>query len=221
MIYEYLTNIDSVLKVKYLSMILIGTFLLKRILDFRTITSIIIILICVYILNEKSNQIGGNFIKDYQYILDLPEFKQYKYLYLDSEIVILVSSIRRYRYYNPAVFRRLIIDINNFLKLTTDMENDIDNMGEIYEILEEYKFKSMNTYMSFIHKIPMTEPALDTFHVKKLELEKLLNNHLDRCYQFMTYKYGKTGMNNRIKFIYKNAPKPLDTSFDKHYEFYN
>ncbi len=221
MLYNYLNNISQELRFKYLMFILIGTFLLKRIVDSKTILIIGIILVFIYLYNEQLNQEGGNFIENCTYIINLPEFKRFKYLYLNSEILYFLNSIRRFRYYSPAIFHRLIADINSFLKLSMDMENDISNISETYEVLNEYKFKVLNDYMSFIYKLPIAEPELDRYHLSKDKLEDLLNQVLDTCYQFMVYKLGKTPIDNSYKFIYKNQPRFYDNSFEKHYEIYN
>lgn len=221
MIYQYLNDIDIRIKFEYLILFFIGTFIFQRILNVRTVISILIITFFLYLYHEHISKDQEKFLQDCQYILELPEFKQYKFLYLNSELLLFLHKIYRFKRYSPEIYQGLIASINHFLQLSAQIEQGFPNISNLYQILDDMKFKIINQYMSLIHKLPMTDLILNQYHYEKDELEKLLNQVLDASYVLMVYKLGKTEIDNSYKFIYKNQPKSYDRIFNPNYEIYN
>jgi len=191
-IYTYLTDINSTDKFKYGVLILLTVLFMMRLqLGTHVILGVIVGVFVVYYLNEKSKFVGDNFITDMKHKLDAKIFEGTTNMHHDSEIVELLYSLREYRYYSPANMYKLVHVIDKFLRIVEDMSIGTKYMGESYEIAREYRTKALNTLHSFVYKVPHTPVTIDKFHMAMKQLETLLNNHLDRVYQYMVYSYGK------------------------------
>lgn len=220
-LYDYISNINNDNLFKYIVIIIIAVIISNRIAaGNHTIYGIIVGLVIVHYLNIKVHSNREDFISDMKHKMSSIALQNTRNFHIDSTLVQLIYDIQEYRYYNPANFRKLVHIIDNFLQIVQDMEKGVVHMGEMYQIAEDYKIKALNTLHSFVYKIPNTTATQNKFQNARVRLEYLLNKHMDTIHQYMTFKYGKEGININTKFIYKNQPKPADTTFNKNYDFY-
>ena len=219
--YDYISEIDNNDKFKYLAMILVSIFLMRRLaLDSHVLVGLLFGIILVYYLNQRAVSIGTDFVSSSQQKLRNPIFREAKNLHQDSELLDFLYSIREYRYYNPAVYRKLILIVDRFLRIVNDMEIGVADMGANYEQLKDYKSRALNGLHSMIYRIPQSQATNRKFESAMDRLEVLMNVHLDNCYQYMVYAYGKQPININTKFIYKNQPSGVDKDFLKNYQFH-
>lgn len=227
-IYSYITNIDNTDKFIYIAVVVACIILSKRIslqpnLSLGvgpTLAGLVIGVIVVYYLNEKSFKTGNNFVTSMMKKLKSKELSRSRHLYKDSELVQFLSDIKEYKFYNPANYRYLTQVLNNFLGLVTDLEMGVRDMGETYEILLEQKTKALNSFHAFIYKMPHSHVTMKQYHGALSRLEDLLNVHMDQTYQYVGYSYGKKPINITTKFIYKNHPRAYEAKRDMCYDYY-
>lgn len=227
-LYSYIINIDNTRKFYYTVIIAMSILFVKRltlqsdlILNFRSVlTGLVIGSLIVYFINERETRSGADFIGSMMSKLEQPILKKTKYLYTDSELLQFLDDIKQYHNYNPANYRLLVLSIDNFLKISTELERGVVNMGELYDLLINQKYKILNTFHSMIYSVPHSHVTMKVFHEAMASLEKLLNIHVDQTYQYVGYSYGKKPIDINTKFIYKNHPLPHDSQINNHYNYF-
>lgn len=221
-LYQYITSIDNHDFFNYITVIIGSILFLNRISPGNnTLYGILVGLVIVYYIDDKARNTGQNFLKEMNDMLTGNDLKKTKNFDIDSEMILFIDNIQEYRYYNPAVYRKMIILIDNFLKIVKDMEQGVKHMGEMYQLAEDYKKKILNAYHSFVHKIPNSRATNNKYQNNMKRLEELLNHHLNGIYQYMQYSYGKRGINIDTKILYKNHPRPNDTNINGNYDYFN
>ena len=221
MIFKYIHDIDNQSIFKYL-LITFGIILITNRINITSNLIVgVIISVCVGMyLNDKNKATGKHFISEISRSLKTNKFKDTNYFYIDSNLVEFINEISEYQQYNPVVYRKLILTLDRFLKLVTDMEKDTDGMGELYHVIELYKTNALNTLHSMVYTIPQTEITTKKFNNALKKLEKILNSHLNNVFNYMEHSYSKKQINIDRRFIYKNHPKAYNKSHNINYDFY-
>jgi hypothetical protein len=150
--------------------------------------------------------------------LSAPLLRDTKNFFIDSELVIFVTSHREYHEYNPATYQSMIQKIDKFLKVVRDSEQEAT--GEKYEIARELKTKIMNIFHSMIHTLPHNNSATEKYQEGLIELEELLNYHLNNIYTRMSLYYGGRPVTIHTRLIHHNAIPGADRSVNPHYSFF-
>jgi len=232
MFYQYITNIDDTDKFIYVTIILAGALLATRIRpSANAVLGAIVAVIVVYYLNEKAEDQGTTFVAAMKTILSAPIMKPHKnrHLAYNSELVIFLDQHREYHHYNPVLWNSLVKLVNDFLKLEHDIElrQDTPNTDTTfyngdYDTMKATKLKILNTFHSFIHKLPHTESSNNKFHCGMKKLEQLLNTEIDHVHRLVA-NYNSRGIDTGSAFHYKNHPSGYErlNRSESAYRFFN
>jgi hypothetical protein len=115
-------------------------------------------------------------------------------LYIDSSMIEFLDSILWMYDYNPKLFYRFMLGLNNILKFRIEVENFYKihektppNINEMVNTCIDLKFKTINNLKSFVHVLPSTK-----------EMTWNLNDIVLHYHQLM---------DKNIYFMRKNQPK--------------
>lgn len=221
MIYEYIRNIDATDKFIYIVVIIASIVFSTRLpMTPYGIVGAISGILLVYYFNEHREYLGASFIASMKVILnsDVMDYKNNPYLPNNSELLIFLDNHREYYQYNPTQWNSIIRHINNFLKLTYDIEHGTTRRNLDYDVLKETKIKVLNTYQSFIHRIPHTEESSNKFHEGMDLLQNILNTSIDNTHRIVIMNNKDITINSA--FHYKNHPGGRDLKANMHYSFF-
>jgi hypothetical protein len=222
MIYEYIKDIDVTDRFVYIAIIIVSMVFATRLpMSAHGIIGAVIGIFIVFYFNEKRDNAGDTFISSMKKILqsDIMKPTQNKYLSTDSELLIFLDSYREYYQYNPSLWNSMVKQINNFLKLSRDIEIGVNNYNMDYDVLREIKVKILNLYHSFIHKIPHTESSSSKYHKGIDRLQDLLNMTIDKIHRLVVGYNNKT-IDTATTFHYRNHPPGRDVRNNPHYHFF-
>lgn len=222
MIYEYIRDISLTDRFIYVTVI-IGTILvLSRVnITVHVIVGLIVGILIVYYYNEKNVYTGHVFLKSMKDILNSNLMKpdKNKHLAKNSELVLFLDGHKEYYRYNPKLWNDLVRYINNFLHIMNDIEIGVERFNMDYDTMKGLKRKIMNTFHSFVHRIPHTPHSNDKFHIGMERLENLLNQDIDVTHTLVTHMNSQS-INNATTFHYKNHPCPDDKGINLHYHYF-
>lgn len=222
MIYEYIRDIDLTDRFIYITVIIGTILLLSRVnITGHLILGLIIGTILVYYINEKNVHTGNTFLQSMKTILGSDRMKphQNKHLAKNSELVLFLDGHKEYYTYNPKLWNDLVRHINNFLHIMHDIELGVEWFNLDYDTMKNLKGKILNTFHSFVHRVPHTPHSNDKFHLGMERLETLLNHDIDEIHTNVTLRNSQS-INNMTKFHYKNHPGGNDKMIDLHYHFF-
>jgi hypothetical protein len=220
--FNIISDIEDNTVVIYLFIITISGWWFNRMRPpYYTLIGIIVGIIIVYILYQRSEKRDNIFTKRIYKILKSDLFNNYKYLYLNSELVIFLDTHREYFQYNPSLYKSLLKNIDNFLKLGSDIENNTRHHNLDYSVMRELKNKILNNYHSIIHKLPHSENSLNKFHQGMDNLKDLLNDYLDNIHFIVNNKNRNKGVDVNTQFVYRNHPKPQNPFNDARWHFFS
>jgi hypothetical protein len=195
-------------------MVIIGvTVLTTRIAPHPiVITGVIIGFIAVYFLNDKKLTEQGDYVQRIMSILKSPllETARNTNLYKDALLVEFLELHKEYHSYNPQVYSTLTKQLDNFLKIADDIDKGSANYNRDYDILTDTKTKILNTYHSFLYKVPHTQASLHKFHTGTKKLLELLNDHIDKTHRHVLRRSEEDGISVHTQFHYKSHPKAAD-----------
>jgi len=188
--YEYISQIDITDKFNYVLLILGIIFFTNRVApSAQTWLGLLVGLVLVYYLNSKTQVTENAFIQSMEKILADPIFQDYKNLYKDSQLLGFLDSIRIYKSDNPMAFGALLKLTDNYiLQADTILTLNTSEYNEDYEQLKWTKTKILNNYQALIHTTPHINWRLELYQNKMVELEKLLNYHIDKVHSYVVTK---------------------------------
>ena len=211
--WSFLKNIDKTDLFIYAVMIIGTIVLVGRINPSATvIIGLVIGFLVVYLLNDMKITEQSDYVQRIMTILKSPrlEYTENKYLHKDALIVEFLETYKEYNEYNPQAYKKLTNQLDNALHISDDIERGSENYIQDYDILLDIKTKVLNTYHSFIYKIPHTEVTLHKFHNGTKKLLELLNDHIDHVNRIVLRRSEDEGVTLKTKFHYKAHPKPID-----------
>jgi len=219
--YHVINDIEDSDMMIYMCIIIGASWFLNRIKpSWHAMAGIIVGIVVVYYLYEKSDHEDTVFIKRLSKLLESELYAPYKNLYLNSELVTFLDTHREYYQYNPAAYKTMLQHIDNFLRLGHDIEVGTVLQNEDYSNMRDLKGKILNYYQSIIHKLPHTPNGLDKFHYGMEELRGHINKYLDEIHRTVNNKNQEKGINVETAFVYRNHPKPTDPSNDARWNFF-
>lgn len=221
MAYCIINDIEKSDMMVYLGIIIGASWFFHRIKpSWYAMTGVIVGILVVLYLYEKSDHEETVFTKRLKHLLDSELYRPYRHLYLNSEIVMFLDEHREYYQYNPAAYKVMLQHIDNFLRLGHDIEIGTVRFNEDYSLMRHLKGKILNYYHSIIHKLPHTPNGLDKFHIGMDELRTHINKYLDEIHRVVNTKNMKHGIDVETAFVYRNHPKPTDPTGDTRWNFF-
>jgi hypothetical protein len=181
-------------------------------LTHNTIIGAIIAVLVVYYLNEKDMSLGNNYLTEMDKILSYPVFKKSKNLYRDSEILIFLGKHLYFNHYNPALFRKLVKHIDNFLRMGKDLNTSPPpvNFNMDFENMLAERENIMNAYHSFVYSLPHTPVIVEQYQNGMQLLANLLDKNISDARLATLAESRDKGVNVSTSFFYKGHPGGLD-----------
>ena len=211
--WSILKDIDKTDLFIYAVILIFTVVLVTRVNPSSTvIVGVVTGIIVIYLLHDKQITEQSNYVQRIVNILKSPrlEYEKNKYLHKDALVVEFLDTYKEYAEYNPQVYTKLTEQLDNALHISDDIERGSANYSQDFEVLLDMKPKILNTYHSFIYKIPHTHSTLHKFHKGTQTLLELLNHHLDHINRVVLRKSETDGVTVQTNFYYRAHPKPTD-----------
>lgn len=129
-------------------------------------------------------------------------------LYIDSNLIELLYSVRQLAEYNPFEFYMLLKGTNNILKLKNQIEKFYEangdypaNINEMFEISLQLKTNCINNIQNFIYKVPKTNVMYKYIDNIIESYNILLNKNIKEMHNYHRDYIRKHGINNRTRFF--------------------
>jgi len=143
-------------------------------------------------------------------------------LYIDSNLIEFLYSIRQLAEYNPFEFYMLLKATNNILKLKNEIEKFYEangdypeNINQMFEIALQLKTNCMNNLQNFIYSVPKTnvmykyvDNIIESYNI-------LINKNIKEMHNYHRDYIRKHGINNRTRFFNLDFAKDFNES-DNH-----
>lgn len=222
--YSYMASIPANNVIQYAFIAVVSIIIANRLqLKSHTIIGLLIAILVSYYLYDREQTVDSSYLNVITHQLNSPIIRDAKYLYLDSEIVHVLFNLQRVRPSGNLIYRDLVNQLDNFLKIYHILDRGKGQLGgltvgQLYELAQDYRTQSLNSLHSLIHKTDID--TVQFLNGQRSQLAKLLNEHLDKMYILMRYRYGQLPINRHLKIIRKNEPSGYDPLMDSHYDFH-
>lgn len=220
-IYNYISNIPNINKFSYFIIFFILFYVINLInFSLKHVIIIVGLTIIIFFLNDKRLSTSITRMQEIELKLN-GIFPKPKYFYIDSGIIELIHSIKEYKNYNSLAFNKLISILDNFLKLSLDIEKNPTNSYALYEVMQHTKNAALNNLHSFIYNIPSDKHAEIKLSDAMDSLHYILNFHLEKIRVNSNTKYLKDDPNINNKYINSNMhPEGSDPYINNNFDFY-
>lgn len=138
-------------------------------------------------------------------------------LYIDSNLIEFLYSIRKLSEWNLSEFYLLLKGTDNILQLRKELEEYYDANqrypDNIYKMFEDSLFlrtKTVNNIHNFIYKIPKQNQMYMYINdiIKRYQI--LISRNTDTIYQYTLNHRALTGINTKTQFPIYNTIRPND-----------
>lgn len=143
-------------------------------------------------------------------------------LYIDSNLIEFLYSIKQLAEYNPFEFYMLLKGTNNILKLKNEIEKFYEanedypeNVNEMFEITLQLKTNCMNNIQNFIYKVPKTNVMYKYIDNIIESYNILINKNIKEMHNYHRDYIRKHGINNRTRFFNLDFAKDFNEA-DNH-----
>ena len=219
-IYNFINNIPRYNLFFYF---MVSFILYKMInnINFST-KNFIVVLIVIFVLYYFNDMWTFNNINKLEEIeLKLLSIKPVpQYFYLDAGIIELIYSIYDLRTYNTITFNKIILFIDNFLKLRLFAENDNILGAKHLEGMKKYKKLILNHMQSLQLSLDAAIPQLSIKLNKSIrEIHKILNIHIRSIENIVNSR--NKDVNIYTSFINNhNYIEPKDNIYNNNFDLY-
>lgn len=219
--YNYLNSIPKIDLLKYFATFLIVFFIINEInFTNKHIIIILIGIVVIFYMNEMRKSTSITRMQELELKLN-GIFPKPQFFYIDSGIIELIFSIKEYKQYNPLAFNKLISLIDNFLKLTLDVEKNTKNSYPLYDILHNLKDSALNNLHSIIYNMPSDINAEVKLTKAMDSLQFILNFHLENVRLIANKNFKTDGPKINNKYIESNIhPDGMDPYYNKNFDLY-
>ena len=146
----------------------------------------------------------------------------------NPELINLFFDIREYQDYNPNLYKKVVTNVDSFMRLYKDVKIGTYNTHQHYDTMEDKHKQAMNNMHSFIYSLPdgIENPVVKLkFKVARQKLNKIMNEYLNKVANINNEKVTKEGFNILNKKINKKELVGIyRTNSNKndfyHYNFY-
>lgn len=220
---SYSNNIEYYLFYFLLIIIVVPKF--YKIITLKDFLSIIISVICVYLIFIYNLQFSKNDIKCYQNKTKLFKINGLTYLVEDSKLAKIYIDIINLKYVNPSTFDESLKNINLFLKNYTFLKEEPENSKSSYYYENALYRRNMaiNNLLSII--VSSSKYELDIIPIKNSinEIKKISLNYLNHMKSIINKSWIHSDTNINSKPIEYNGILPNSNSdilFNKFFNIY-
>lgn len=220
---SYIDRISNKDKFYYLVLIfIIALFIYKYELRWSLWLGLLIGIGCVYYLNERQTRLLSNQPDKLWHILNSKLLNQTKYFVTDAELIQFFDHIGDLKQYNILEFNHLVKDVDNFLKLTHEMNLGITNIKDNLDLVNDLRIKSLNEFHSISYRTPYSE-ILDKVDKYSEEFARLLNTRYQKLVDQSKTHYNMNPINIDSHFDIQNVnePYPYNNNTYEKYNFYS
>lgn len=218
--YNYVTEIDKKSMLLFCGVFLLVFHLVNRVyFTTSSIVAIIVAAIVVYFLNERRRTTEFTEMKELEIKL-VRITPNPKYFHMDAGIVELVYSIREFRNYNDQAFVEMITQIDKFLALVYDIENDVADCHHAIQMAQAFKKQALNHLMSIIFKTPQHHEVQNKLRKAADSLHFILNHHISMISKYCNKKIEKEGLNVTNAPVIINHPLGFDTNYKNNFDIF-
>jgi hypothetical protein len=224
MIYQYLQNIDDTDKVVYFGLTVIIALILVRFNpSWQVLVGLAVGAGVIYYLADRKLFLADSYLYRMLEILASSKFDpaRNRELYLDAQLAEFLHEVREFHNYNPALYRNLVHQCNEFLRLADQINKGTAAYQLDFRNLRHQKYQILNLYQSAIVSMPYTQATKEKFEKGLTTLKTLLNRHIDDIQRLTVTRDQERGVDTNSAFVYLAAPHPLDPAADPHYDYFS
>jgi hypothetical protein len=143
------------------------------------------------------------------------------YMYLDATMIHFLYSIKNLSEYNPREFYKLLIGIDNILKLRGQIEEFYNsnksypvNISQMFEDAIYLRTKTVNNVHNFIYSVPKANVMYKYVNDIINRYYVLITRHIDKIQLYYKDHLKQTGFNSQTKIVVYNTTMPLNEHDD-------
>lgn len=222
--YHYIETISSLNLFFYLIIIMVFIVIFTKFnINISHLLGLFLGTVVVYFLNERDRTVNVDEMTRIEIQLERINIKNggnYRFLYMDANLIELVYNLQEFHTYNPEDFDSMVHAIDNILKLRLDIERGMAECSMIYDVAVDEKNKAMNHISAILISIP-TQYVLKEKLVRGIKILQLyLLRHLEYIKGVCDQQVKDNGLNVNTKLIDTMITKPNnDMLADKYLKF--
>jgi hypothetical protein len=147
------------------------------------------------IINKENNGISNG---NGNYKINFNELQKEEH----NKLSKFLLKIQLYYYYNEEAYEEMVTEIENFLVLFRAINIDYSYGGKFYDLMQDKKSLILNNLRSIGIKLPKQYNLNEALN----DLEKILDEYLEKAYYLYKNYIHKNGYNYTVKMI---NPKEL------------
>jgi hypothetical protein len=216
-LYNYIQSITPNEAIIYISVIIVITILIVRISPspIQLVGILCGIGVVYYIISKRDTTLNDYTIAEEKKLLS-PQLRDTNFFYMDTDLIDLFYDLGDYQFYSNTKFKEVIKHIDNFLHLQTDIENNVHNKGQVYDVMIELKARILNDFHAMVYDLPPQKEIIDRYQCATTKLHLLINQHLDECRALIKELDGSLPHD-----LYPpNYPSGNDPMVNPHYDLY-
>ena len=218
-IYSILTNIEDPNKVLYIFIIAGSIYFFSKLnISINIIFGLIIGVLLVYYQYNKNKVSTDNFNEDMMFriqAINTITKKNNNYLYIDTDLVELISNIIDFRVKSIKDFDDFVHQINQFLKIKYQTELGVKQYGDNIDVAKILANNALNKLTTFFHNIEDDPVSIEKLEGSIKILKEILYNHIDVMIRDCNKKQLENGITHNTKFIEENRfPCPSDVNIE-------
>lgn len=160
------------------------------------ILSFILLSICIFIYFFYKNKQNT--------LLELKKSVLYpksKWIMKEPKIYDFIFTIQEFYEYNPQVYIDIIVTIDKLLSLYNEIKINNYYAGQYYDKVKDLKLSALNSFQSFIYRLPDNNKIIDKYNNAKYKLEELLDYYTDDIIKLNKNYMHKNGIDYQTKLI--------------------
>ena len=214
-----LLNLDPDNLFQFLAIIVVTVFLFTRLrISMNMIFGLITGLLVVYfIYDRKQVENASNLDKlKIKQALIRPKPENFDG---HPELVEFFYSIRDFFDYNPQAFRRVVKNVDAFLKILHDIRMGVRYCQQNMDVAKDKMDHALNHLHSIIFKLPVNKMIQDKLFRATEELQLILTNYQMEMIKICNLQLKERGYNVERGYTHFGGARPYDHFLDHKYSF--
>ncbi len=213
-IYNYLIDIDSEDIVKFVGIVIFFIVLFrKHSITLAGIVGLTIGLFVIYVMNEKRR--AKELSKKKTLKKKLAQIRpQPVYSHQYPDFIEFFHSIKELNNYNPYAFKKLIRNVDAFMRIHDDVLEGVQNCKNNYQVAVDLKSNALNHLHSIIFTIEDSPVIIEKLKYAINKLHMLLNLYLSNIIDQCKSDAKKKGLQTDTAMIEDKDVFPFNKFFD-------